>query len=305
MKPETVLIARELTKKIGSKTLVNHLSFETKAGEIVGLLGPNGAGKTTTMRMLVGMISASEGEVEIKGFKMKNEFHQAMEHVGVIIESPEFYKYLTGYENLKYFARMHKNVGKERINEVVELLGLKFVIHRKVSGYSLGMRQRLGIAQALLHRPSVLILDEPTNGLDPAGIREMRDYMKDLAHNQGISVLVSSHLLTEVELMCDRVIIIQEGKFIASQDLQSSTMDYARTLEIKVNHTEKACTLLANFSIDTPNSQDSILVNCHHHDIPKIIKKLSLNEIDIFDIVIHKKSLEDTFLELTGGKDIV
>src|SRR3954470_2691442 len=203
-----------VTKIIKGRTIIDSISFEVHKGEIFGFLGPNGAGKTTTIRMIVGLISISSGDIEIDGKSIKKDFEQAIKHVGAIVENPEMYKFLTGYQNLVHYARMIPGVSKERIDEVVRLVMLENRIDDKVKTYSLGMRQRLGIAQALLHKPSVLILDEPTNGLDPAGIRELRDYLRRLTRDEGISVVVSSHLLSEMELMCDRVAIIQNGKLI-------------------------------------------------------------------------------------------
>ncbi len=181
---QSIVKVDRLTKRIGSKTLVQNISFEVKKGEVVGLLGPNGAGKTTLMRMMVGMIRMTEGEVWIDGQSVKQQFEKTAAKIGAVIETPECYPFLSGYENLTYFGRMNGNVTEERIDEVVKLLGMGQVIDRKVKAYSLGMRQRLGIAQALIHDPDVLILDEPTNGLDPSGIHEMRMYIKKLHMNK-------------------------------------------------------------------------------------------------------------------------
>lgn len=161
-----VVKLHQVTKKIGAKTIVDGLTFEVRPGEVFGFLGPNGAGKTTTIRMMVGLISISGGEIRIQGHSVRGQFEQAMRHVGAIVENPEFYGFMTGYQNLIHFARMMPSVDKERIDEVVRLVRLDNRIHDKVKTYSLGMRQRLGVAQAILHRPSVLVLDEPTNGLD-------------------------------------------------------------------------------------------------------------------------------------------
>lgn len=171
MNQQPIVQFKHTTKIIGRKTIVNDLNFDVLAGEVFGFLGPNGAGKTTTIRMMVGLIKISRGDILINGHSIASQFEQAIRHVGGIVENPDLYKYLTGYQNLKHYARMISGISKKRINEIVEHVGLKESIHNKVSSYSLGMRQRLGIAQALLHRPSLLILDEPTNGLDPAGIR--------------------------------------------------------------------------------------------------------------------------------------
>src|SRR3954453_20630546 len=232
----------KVTKVIKGRTIIDEISFEVRRGEIFGFLGPNGAGKTTTIRMIVGLMSITKGQILIKGKNIKTEFEQAIRHVGAIVESPEMYKYLSGYQNLIHYARMVPGVTKERIDEVVALVKLGERIHDKVKKYSLGMRQRLGVAQALLHRPSLLILDEPTNGLDPAGIRELRDYLRHLTRTEGISVIVSSHLLSEMELMCDRVAILQRGKLVNVMPVQNLTRasNQAQTYLIQAQPPEQA-----------------------------------------------------------------
>ncbi|WIM38714.1 ABC transporter ATP-binding protein [Paenibacillus sp. PK4536] len=211
---EIVLSVQHVKKKIGKKWIIKDVTFEVKAGEIFGFLGPNGAGKTTTIRMLVNLIRPTEGTINICGYDVTKQPEKALAYVGSIVENPEMYPYLTGWENLEHFARMQPGVDEKRIQEVTEIVRLDERIHDKVSKYSLGMRQRLGIAQALLGRPKLLILDEPTNGLDPKGIRDMRIFIRELA-SQGMAVFVSSHLLSEIQLLCDRVAIVGRGSVIA------------------------------------------------------------------------------------------
>src|SRR5713226_8711842 len=200
---QPVLVATNLTKVIGKRTIVDGVSFSLNPGEVFGFLGPNGAGKTTTIRMLVGLIKPTAGSVTICGFNVRRDFEKALSNVGCIVENPDLYRFMTGRENLEHFARMLR-VAPEEIERVAELVALAHRLDQRVGTYSLGMRQRLGIAQALLGKPKLLILDEPANGLDPAGIREIRELLRNLAA-EGMSVFVSSHLLAEVELMCDRV----------------------------------------------------------------------------------------------------
>lgn len=299
---QSIVKVERLTKRIGSKTLVENISFEVKKGEVVGLLGPNGAGKTTLMRMMVGMIRMTEGEVWIDGQSVKQQFESTASKIGAVIEAPEFYPFLSGYENLTYFGRMNGNVTEERIDEVVKLLGMGQVINRKVKAYSLGMRQRLGIAQALIHDPDVLILDEPTNGLDPSGIHEMRMYIKKIAHEQGKAVLVSSHLLSEVELMCDRVIIIQHGEYVATQNIQHNQSEEMETIRIRVDDANKAAEMLDQ---DVLIKGNDLLIHVKDEEIPNVIRTLLEKNIQVYRVYEERKTLEEQFLELTGGKDIV
>ncbi|HEX7706999.1 MAG TPA: ABC transporter ATP-binding protein, partial [Thermoanaerobaculia bacterium] len=203
----TALSASHLTKVIGPRTIVDDVSFELRPGEVFGFLGPNGAGKTTTIRMLVGLIRPTKGEVTICGYDIRRDFEAAMRCVGCIVETPDLYRFMTGRENLEHFARM-LGVAATEIERVAALVNLSHRLEQRVGTYSLGMRQRLGIAQAMLGSPKVLILDEPANGLDPAGIREIRELLRRLAGERELAVFVSSHLLAEIELMCDRVAII-------------------------------------------------------------------------------------------------
>ncbi|WP_142334210.1 ABC transporter ATP-binding protein [Bacillus pseudomycoides] len=299
---QSIVRVEQLTKRIGSKTLVENISFEVKKGEVVGLLGPNGAGKTTLMRMMVGMIRMTEGEVWIDGQSVKQKFESTAAKIGAVIENPEFYPFLSGYENLTYFGRMNGNVTEDCIDEVVQLLGMGQVIDRKVKAYSLGMRQRLGIAQALIHNPDVLILDEPTNGLDPNGIHEMRMYIKKIAHEQGKAVLVSSHLLSEVELMCDRVIIIQHGKYVATQNIKQAESLEMETIHIRVDDVKQAADLL---TYDVLIQDNELILTLENEEIPNVIRTLTKKGIRIYRVYEERKTLEEKFLELTGGKDIV
>ncbi|RAL24426.1 ABC transporter ATP-binding protein [Thermoflavimicrobium daqui] len=291
-----------LKKEVKGKLLVKGLDFEIKRGEVFGFLGPNGAGKTTTIRMLVGLTNISEGDVFICGHSIKKEFEKAIAHVGSIVENPDLYKFLTGYQNLKHFARMN-DVDKKRIDEVVELVDLKHAIHSKVKTYSLGMRQRLGLAQALLHRPSLLILDEPTNGLDPAGIHELRNHLRKLAHEENLAVLVSSHLLTEMELMCDRVAIIQKGELIQIQNVKdfTSSDDEEREVTFEIKPIDVAIRLLQEHFPDkefvTDNNKLTLMIK--HQEIPKINALLVTYGIHVYNIQQNTKSLEEKFLEVT------
>ncbi|ERI08108.1 ABC transporter ATP-binding protein [Aneurinibacillus aneurinilyticus] len=307
---QTIIQIRNLTKKIGRKKLVDSLTFDIKKGEVFGFLGPNGAGKTTTIRMIVGLMSITKGEVIIEGKSIAHEFEQAIQHVGAIVENPEMYKFLTGYQNLVHFANMVPGgIKKERIKEVIKLVGLESRIHDKVKTYSLGMRQRLGVAQALLHKPSVLILDEPTNGLDPSGIRELRDYLRSLAQNEGVSVIVSSHLLSEMELMCDRIAIIQNGKLIDVKRITELVQNNEEeiTVMFTVAQSQIAIEQVKKYMADAHISmtETGFQITIERERIPDIITLLADNCVRIYEVKHITKTLEDKFLEMTEGEKIV
>lgn len=319
-----VVQLRNVTKRIGSKTIVDGLSFDVMPGEVFGFLGPNGAGKTTTIRMMVGLMSLTEGEVIVQGHSIRNQFEAAMLRVGAIVENPEFYKFMTGYQNLQHFARMIPGITEERLQEVIALIKLEHRIHDKVKTYSLGMRQRLGVAQAILHRPAVLILDEPTNGLDPEGIRELRDYLRELSQQEGIAVIVSSHLLSEMELMCDRVAIIQNGKLLDVRSFKDSQRGQ-ELLEVLLDvdrleaAAQAAATVVGESAVARNGAgpdgaggpaalkeEGTLTVHCgSREDIASLNAHLVAAGIRVYGIRTRNKSLEDQFLEVTRGNQIV
>ena len=307
MNQAPVVQLRHATKRIGSKNIVDDLSFDIPAGEVFGFLGPNGAGKTTTIRMMVGLIKISQGDILIKGQSITKDFNKAIRNVGAIVENPDLYKYLTGYRNLKHYARMVSGVTKARINEIVEIVGLKDRLHDKVKTYSLGMRQRLGIAQALLHSPSLLILDEPTNGLDPAGIHELRKYLKKLAHEEGVAVFVSSHLLSEMELMCDRVGVLQNGKLVSIQSIRDFIHESGASrvcITVEPAQTEQAKRLMAalNKTALPGERPGQLLIQMNKDEIPTVNKHLMDAGIRVYSIQVQEQTLEDKFLEITEDK---
>jgi ABC-2 type transport system ATP-binding protein len=298
---------RNISKRIGSKTIIDSLSFDVPPGEVFGFLGPNGAGKTTTIRMMVGLMSITEGDVLIGGSSIRTDFEKAIRHVGAIVENPEMYKFLTGYHNLVHYARMMPGISKKRIQEVITLVGLENRIHDKVKTYSLGMRQRLGIAQALLHKPSLLILDEPTNGLDPAGIRELRDHLRTLTRDEGISVVVSSHLLSEMELMCDRVAIIQNGKLVDVRLIKDYVQDgTSAQVQFEIDQPIKAKAVVESAFQNQPIilMGNVLLASLDKEQIADVNKMLVQADIKVYGIRIANKTLEDKFLEMTGSDQI-
>lgn len=293
-----------VTKRIKDKTIIDKISFEVYRGEVFGFLGPNGAGKTTTIRMMVGLMSITEGDIKICGKSIKHDFEEAVSRVGAIVENPEMYQFLSGYDNLLHFARMSPGVNKEKIAEAVELVGLTDRIKDRVKTYSLGMRQRLGLAQCLLHDPEVLILDEPTNGLDPAGIREIRDHIRMLAKEKNMAVIVSSHLLSEMEMMCDRFGIIQKGKLIDIQSVRDSATDSEKVYEFDIDSVEKASLILKTAfpHLEWKNAENGIFVRAAREDIPLLVKRFSGEDINIFGVKEVTKTLEERFLEATNGR---
>lgn len=217
-----VLKCVKLEKKVKDKILVQDISFSVNQGEVVGLVGPNGAGKTTIIKLILGLVKITKGNVYINGLDIEKNFVKAIEKVGAIVENPDLYMYLSGYDNLKITANNYKNISKERINEVIKIVGLENRIKDKVSTYSLGMRQRLGIAEAIINNPQLLILDEPTNGLDVEGIIEIRNLIKELS-KKGIAILVSSHNLSEIGNICSRIIAVKNGKIVEDSDIDNFT----------------------------------------------------------------------------------
>ena len=205
-----VLEVNNLKKTIGKREIIKGVSFEINSGEIFGFLGPNGAGKTTTIRMLVGLIKPTDGEIKICGYDLKRDTSKALKEVGAVVENPELYKYLSGRENLMQIAIIRK-ISKEQVEATIKLVGLENRIDDKVRKYSLGMKQRLGLAASLLSRPKLLILDEPTNGLDPSGILDFREVVQKAAREIDMAVFVSSHILSEVQNLCDKVAFINDG----------------------------------------------------------------------------------------------
>jgi len=300
-----VLKTDNLKKVIGKRTIVSDISMELKAGEIFGFLGPNGAGKSTTIKMIVGLSKITEGDIFVNGCSVKDDFKGAMMNIGCIVENPDMYKYMSGLDNLRIFAKMYKGVDEARINEVVKIVDLERAIKDKVKTYSLGMKQRLGIAQALLHSPKLLILDEPTNGLDPAGIKDMRNLLKKLAKETGLTVLISSHILGEMQQICDRVCIINKGKIITVKtvdEIVNMTVSDGKTvLLLNTDDNEKAASLLSAVTINSSVMSDGVHVATTRERVPEIITTLTTAGISVFGMDKQDvQSLEDVFMKLTG-----
>lgn len=303
---ETVLTVKGLKKAIGGKPIIHDITFDVFAGEVFGFLGPNGAGKTTTIRMLVGLAKADGGDIRIGNISLTQDFPKAISQVGCIVENPELYKFLTGRENLEQFARMSGGISAARIEEIVRFVDLERAIDDKVKTYSLGMRQRLGIAQALLHRPKILILDEPTNGLDPAGIRELRQFIRRLAEEEGLAVFISSHLLSEIEMMCDRVAIISQGNVISVGVVKELMAQFADQVEWTIPHAHlhHATRVLRGIQAVTEvwqSGEERLKTRMDIEQVSGVNQVLVNKGVPVTGIATKTVTLEDLFLTLTGG----
>ena len=290
-----VLEVKNINKFFGKKQILKDISFDIEEGEILGFVGPNGSGKTTTIKIILGLQKASSGEVYINGENIKENFENAIRKVGAIVESPDMYMYLSGLDNLKLVANYY-NISHDKIDSIVEFVGLKDRIKDTVSKYSLGMRQRLGIAQAILNKPNLLIVDEPTNGLDPSGIIEFRKMLKELAKKEKMSIFISSHNLAEIENICDKVLLINEGE-IVSLDVLHEKNDKDK-YKLELNSTKK----LENKKNIEIIDENFINYYGEKEDISKFIEFLVSKKIKIYSVVKDKESLEDIFIKKTGGK---
>ncbi|MDK8239088.1 ABC transporter ATP-binding protein [Gemella morbillorum] len=303
-KKKPVLEVLGLKKRIGLKTIVEDISFDMHEGEIIGLLGPNGSGKTTIMRMLVGLTKTTKGEVYCFEKPLGLGKVKMLKEVGAMIETPEFYNYMSGWSNLKQMARVcGKKVSRARMKELVEFVGLSKVIRKKVKTYSLGMRQRLGLAQALLNDPKILILDEPVNGLDPQGVQDFRNKLKEIA-STGVSILISSHLLDEIEKVSDRVIVIEKGRIIADDKLDRLVADETIKTLISTYDVEKAEALIRELGIHYELTKEGfIFENISREDKARVITYLVTNNVELDSVRELTTSLEDRFLQITGGEN--
>ena len=300
-----VLTVNHLTKKYKDRLAVNDVSFSIYEGEIFGLLGPNGAGKTSIIKMITGLSEITSGDVTICDISIKKNFEKAIRNVGAIVETPTMYQYMSGKQNLKYYASLYKGIPKTRIDEVAELVGLKDRIKDKVKTYSLGMKQRLGIAQAILHNPKILILDEPTNGLDPNGIIEIRNFLKNIARKEKISILVSSHILSEMEALCDTVAIIDFGKLKQIKTIANLSKDLKvkPKIAIKVNYPNFVGKLIMNqFKFHCEVAGQNVICDMEEKDIPKVTSYLISKIVPIFGIASVSKSLEQIFMDVVNNK---
>ena len=297
---KTVLELKNVNKTYGKRKVIDNISLEVKEGEIYGFLGPNGSGKTTTIKMILRLISSDSGEIKVNGYDVKKQFEKAMECIGAIVENPDMYKYMSGIDNLRLHARI-RNIDEQRVNEVLGMVDLKDRKKEKVSKYSLGMKQRLGLALTLLHKPKVLILDEPTNGLDPAGIKKLRDILIEIAHKENVAVFVSSHILSEMQLMCDKVAVIDSGKIVKIEDMSDETNEI-EVVDIRVEDIEKSIqTIKERFGIEATKKEHSIEINISTESLPEVVKELAMADVKIRAVIPKEHNLEDIFFDATKG----
>jgi ABC-2 type transport system ATP-binding protein len=301
MEHAPVICTFDLTKRFRDLTAVDGVNFEVQRSEVFGFLGPNGAGKTTTIAILLGLVHPSTGSAEVLGYDVRHGLSRALRRVGAIIETPAFYPYMSGEDNLRVFARVTSGTAEKRIPAVLEQVGLKGREKDKAGTYSLGMRQRLGLAAALVGDPELLILDEPTNGLDPAGMQEMRAFIRRLADEEGRTVFLSSHLLHEVEQVCDRVLILNRGRVIA-QGRVDELLRQAHAVEMRIAEAERAAGMLAALDwVQGVNTEDDWLrVQAPPERAPELLAALAAQDLFPFEVRPVIASLEQVFLELTG-----
>lgn len=281
---------RNVSKEINGRKILDNINFDIYEGEIVGLVGPNGAGKSTLLKIMSGLYPNDEGLVEYYSIDLKHNYEKAMSLVGTLIESPDLYKNLSGFDNLELFKSMFKDVDEKRIKEIVEIVEMEKHLGKKFKTYSLGMKERLGIAASLINKPKILILDEPTNGLDPIGVKNVMNLLKEM---KGTTILISSHLLSEIEQLCDRVIFINSGKIVSIKTLDKPSNKKNVTFE--VNDFSKAKLLLYNYCIN-----DNLEVCETDETISKLTEKLVFNNIKVYRIY-ENDSLKNDFFSMVNN----
>ncbi|KRN27933.1 ABC transporter, ATP-binding protein [Lactobacillus selangorensis] len=290
----------DLSKRIGRKQILKQVNFKMQPGHILGLLGPNGAGKTTTIRLMVGLIAKSGGTVTVLGQNIDQHLTEALAHIGTIIETPQFYDYMTGYQNLQQYARASRPpVSKERIDAVVAKVKLTAAIQRKVKTYSLGMRQRLGIAQAILARPAVLLLDEPMNGLDPAGDHDFRVLMQELAAQQ-VSILISSHILSDIEKLADDLVVLKQGEVVYAGTLAALQARQNAKLILETDNPAQTALVLRHLQLDFTQTKQHFEIPMTTDIRPEVTKALGDAGIGLLTLAKQEVSLEDAYLQLVG-----
>lgn len=293
-----VLEVSNLYKDYQKQRALNNINITIKENEIIGFVGPNGAGKSTLMKIMVGLIPATKGDVTIMGYDIKKNRESALEKIGCTIETPYFYEYLTGRENLQIISNMYKNLSKENLIEAAKKVGIHDSLDKKVRAYSLGMKQRLALAQAIIMKPKILILDEPTNGLDPQGIVEFRNILKDI-NSGGCTIFISSHILSEIENICQKVIFINNGQIIKEKVMDSETEEFEDYV-IRCSKMNEFYDLLQNkeYINKCYINSNNIYLTVNKNSIKDVIKLSVAEDIDIYYISEVKKNLETEFFDV-------
>jgi len=304
---EFIIETKGLTKKYGEQYAVKNVDIHVRKNTIYGLLGRNGAGKTTIMKMMLGITKPTAGEVRIFGKDIRKNEKEILPRIGNLIENPGFYPNLTGTENLKIFAELRGVPQKDAVEKALELVSLPYKDKKLYGEYSLGMKQRLGIALAILHDPELLILDEPINGLDPIGIAEMRKLLRQLCDERGKTIIISSHILSEIQLISDDIGIIDNGVLLEELSISDLRNKTRKSIGFLVSDTGKAATILENvFRIRNYDvrADEKIFIYDLTYDISSLIKAFVKNDIEIYDAHVYENTLEDYFKEVTGGVGI-
>lgn len=302
---DKVLEVVNVSKKYKNRTVIDDLSFDIYAGEIFGFIGPNGVGKTTLMKIICGMAKPTYGEVYVCGKSIQREFEDAIKYVGAMIDNSHVYPYMSGYQNLTYYASLYKGIDSVDIDNVIDMVDMTNRIHDKVKTYSYGMSQRIVLAQALLHHPKLLVLDEPTNGLDANGMIELRRTLKILAAKANMSIMVSSHILSEVEQLCDTVAVFNRGKIIelkTMDQIRNASKDQRR-ISISVDYPNFAAKVVANrFELTPALAGKSILIPADMKLAENIVKELKANNVTVYETKFISKSLEEIYLDILKNK---
>tara|TARA_Y100000589_G_scaffold14837_1_gene12055 strand:+ start:2527 stop:3426 length:900 start_codon:yes stop_codon:yes gene_type:complete len=298
MSEKKLLSIENLHKSFGDFKAVNSISLNVHKGDIYGFLGPNGAGKSTTIRMILGLIQPDNGSIQINGENILGKKRNYLNSIGALIERPDFYKNLSAYENLKILFKLSSLSNKHKIKEVLEEVGLYEKKDQKVGGYSQGMKQRLGIAQTLLHEPSLIILDEPSNGLDPQGQVDMRNLILKINQSMGITIIISSHILSEIEKIANRMIVINKGKKIVEGNVTQMMNNDVMKVSFKSDNQEELTSFLNEEKLDFKINNDNIIVPVNEDDISQLINRITSNKINLKEVK-QLRTLEELFLDLT------
>ena len=298
MSEKKLLSIENLHKSFGDFKAVNNISLNVHKGDIYGFLGPNGAGKSTTIRMILGLIQPDNGSIQINGENILGKKRNYLNSIGALIERPDFYKNLSAYENLKILFKLSSLSNKHKIKEVLEEVGLYEKKDQKVGGYSQGMKQRLGIAQTLLHEPSLIILDEPSNGLDPQGQVDMRNLILKINQSMGITIIISSHILSEIEKIANRMIVINKGKKIVEGNVTQMMNNDVMKVSFKSDNLEDLTSFLNEEKLDFKINNDNIIVPVNEDDISQLINRITSNKINLKEVK-QLRTLEELFLDLT------